>query len=96
MPGCYILFSQSLNQFYIGATHEDVVHRIQKHNQGTYGKSKFTSKAKDWVLFLFIECNDYSQAVNIERHIKKMKSKTYITNLAKYPEMILKLKDRYK
>lgn len=96
MPGCYIIVSKALNQFYIGATHEAVDNRILKHNQGVYEKTKFTSKTNDWELFLFIECDDYKQAMKIERHIKRMKSKVYINNLSRYPEMILKLKERYK
>ena len=31
----------------------------------------------------------------VEEHIKSMKSKKYIQNLKKYPEMVEKLKDKY-
>ena len=50
----------------------------------------------DWNLFLIIDCESKSQALQIEKHIKKMKSKTYIENLAKYPEMVIKLKEKYR
>jgi putative endonuclease len=56
--------------------------------------SEFTSNSDDWQLFLLIDGLSYYQAREMERHIKKMKSSGYIQNLAKYPEMIAKLKDR--
>lgn len=93
MIGCYILFSERLNHFYVGATQEDVNKRIMNHNSHRYGKHRYTATANDWTLFLFIESNDYAQAIRIEKHIKKMKSKTFILNLIKYPEMIDRLKN---
>ena len=91
MVGCYIIFSNKLNKFYIGATQEDVALRIEKHNLGTYGKQRFTSTTNDWELFLFISAIDYAHAIRIERKVKYMKSTTYIRNLAKYPELHQKL-----
>ena len=40
-------------------------------------------------------CESTTQALKIERHIKRMKSSTYIINLTRYPEMIEKLKRQY-
>ncbi len=88
MIGCYILFSETLNKFYVGATQDDVDSRIVKHNNSTYGTSRYTSVAKDWKLFLFIAVTDYTHAIRIERKIKSMKSSKYIHNLVKYPELI--------
>ena len=46
--------------------------------------------------FVFeISCKDQTQALAIEKHIKLMKSKVYIENLIKYPEMTEKLKNKY-
>jgi len=56
---------------------------------------KFTAKANDWALFLKINCSSKTQGLQIEKHIKKMKSKSYIKNLLKYPEIIDKLKIKY-
>ena len=42
----YILFSDALNQFYIGET-VDFEERLNEHNLGFYKKA-FTSKANDW------------------------------------------------
>ena len=94
MTGCYIIHSSKLNKFYIGATQEDVTSRIQKHNNGNYGKHRFTAKADDWVLFLFIPTKDYAQAIRIERKIKSMKSAVYIRELAQNPDKIQQLVSR--
>jgi putative endonuclease len=60
-----------------------------------YGRNKFTASAKDWIVFLTIPCNTISEAQGIEAHIKKMKSRKYIQDLKKYPEMVQKLKRLY-
>jgi putative endonuclease len=91
MIGCYIIFSDKLNKFYIGATQEDVSLRIEKHNLGTYGKHKFTAVANDWKLYLFIPSMDYSHAIRIERKLKSMKSVKYLRDLIIYPELLEKL-----
>ena len=56
---------------------------------------KYTHGKKDWKLFLEIECKTHAQARRIESHIKRMKSKTYIQNLKKYPELIVKILYRF-
>ena len=94
MNACYILYTPSIDKFYVGATQEDVYIRLQKHNTKAYDNAS-TAYTSDWEIFLFIECISYSQAINIERHIKRMKSKTYIKNLKSYPEMIEKLLLKY-
>ncbi|PHN94996.1 hypothetical protein CSC80_06590 [Maribacter sp. 6B07] len=42
----YILYSTTLNKFYIGACHEDLDQRIENHNAGAYGSKSFTSNHK--------------------------------------------------
>ncbi len=93
MNSCYIIHSQKLNRFYIGVCHEDLDSRLIKHNNHSYGQHRFTAKADDWQLFLNIECSSFTQAIKIEKHIKKMKSKPYIKNLTLHPELIVKLKE---
>ena len=93
MIGCYIIFSEKLNRFYIGVTQENVEKRILNHNEHNYGSHRYTAKTNDWEFFLFIDSKDYSQAVRIEKHIKKMKSKAFILNLKKYSELISRLKE---
>jgi putative endonuclease len=73
----------------------DLHYRIGQHlNQHFIGS--FTAKADDWVLSFFNDNLEYSQARSIERHIKEMKTKAYIQNLKKYPEMMEKLLFRYR
>jgi len=60
-----------------------------------YGENHFTAKASDWVLVLSISCTSISQARKIELHLKRMKSKIYLNNLCKFPEMIEKLLFKY-
>jgi putative endonuclease len=91
----YILFSKQLNRYYIGSTRLLAGQRLERHLAGYYGKTKFTAKANDWELFYSIACMGYSQAHKIERHIKRMKSKKYIENLATYPEITEKLLLKY-
>ena len=89
----YIIFSEKLNRFYTGYTSNFDI-RMDFHFQAS--SNKFTAKAKDWIIYLKIPCDSKEQALCIEKHIKTMKSKTYIQNLKKYPEMISKLKFKYK
>ena len=94
MIGCYILYTKTYDRYYVGATQEDPITRLQKHNNKFYGGTS-SSYTNDWELFLFIACSSYPQAIRLERHIKSMKSTSYISNLAKYPEMIEKLVKKY-
>jgi putative endonuclease len=90
----YILYSPSLDSYYIGFTTTSVKERLNKHNEKYYDNS-FTSKANDWEICLSIECLSEKHAKSIESHIKKMKSRTYILNLKRYPDIIQKLLKRY-
>jgi len=92
---CYILQSEILNRFYIGATILDPLDRLEKHLSLYYGNRKFTANADDWEIFIEISCSSIEQARKIEKHVKEMKSKEYILNLKKYPEIIEKLKSKY-
>ena len=89
----YIIYSKSIDSYYIGETVE-LLKRIEQHNTGFYDSS-FTKQCKDWNLYHKINCDNRKQARRIELHIKKMKSKVYIQNLKKYPEITQKLKNKY-
>ena len=89
----YILFSPSIDKFYVGYT-ESLEIRLAQHNSGLFDKA-YTKKVSDWKIFYSIECHSISQAIMIEKHIKKMKSKNYYFSLKKYPEITQKLKDKY-
>jgi putative endonuclease len=93
MASVYILYSNHLDSFYTGSC-KDLSYRMGQHFNKEFAKS-FTANADDWELFFFIDELDYTQARGIEAHIKRMKSRTYIHNLKKYPEIADKLKAKY-
>ena len=88
---CYIIQSQKLGNFYIGACHNDLDERIANHNNTYYGKSSFTSKTNDWKLFLAFTVTSFSHAIRLERKIKAMKSSKFINNLKAFPELRMKI-----
>jgi putative endonuclease len=87
---CYILYSKSINRYYIGYT-SDIEERLKLHNIGYFGGKSYTHITSDWDLYLLIPCESVNQAKFIETKIKKMRSRKYIENLKKYPEMIDKI-----
>jgi putative endonuclease len=89
----YILQSQSTKDYYIGQT-EDIEIRLAQHNKGFYTKA-YTSNLKDWQLVHLITCNSITQAIKIESHIKRMKSRIYLESIQKYPEISQKLIIKY-
>ena len=91
---CYILYSEKLNRYYIGET-SNLEERQHLHNTAFF-KGCYTSRTNDWHVKISIVCNSRTESRRIENHIKSMKSKKYIENLITYPEMILKLQDRFK
>jgi putative endonuclease len=82
----YILYSKTSSKYYVGETH-DIQERILKHNQHEYTNA-FSKIAIDWTLVLAFGCNDRSQALFLERFIKKMKSKIFIEKIIQNPEIL--------
>jgi len=89
----YVLYSKTLDRFYSGHT-QDLNERLLLHADEQFEDS-FTSRPNDWELFHSISCKSRIQALKIEGHIKKMKSRKYILNLKAYPEIADKLKIKY-
>jgi putative endonuclease len=89
----YIIYSRVADKFYIGQT-SDIAKRLADHNVGIYNDA-FTKRASDWKLFFSIKCDSIKQAILIEKHIKRMKSRKYIENLLQFPEIAEKLKRTY-
>jgi len=94
MAVVYILYSSSLDKFYTGSC-EDFQERIRQHENGYFAQA-FTRKATDWLIYLLLENLSYLQARGIEAHIKRMKSRRFLENLKKYPELLNRLADKYK
>ena len=91
----YILYSQSLDRYYTGCTEYSPEERLLQHNDKHYDNS-YTFFGIPWEIYYVIRCDTIAQARAIEQHIKRMKSKKYIENLKKYPEMSDKLIQKYK
>ncbi|MEN2398314.1 GIY-YIG nuclease family protein [Flavobacterium sp. MC2016-06] len=89
----YILHSEKLNRYYIGYTSNFDL-RLEFHKNAP--PNKYTANAEDWTLFFNLICNTKAQALSIEKHIKNMKSKVYVENLIKYPEISQKLLIKFK
>ena len=70
----YILFSEKLNKFYVGACTE-MKRRLYEHNMGY---SKFTSTGIPWQMKYNEEFVTLLEAKRRELAIKKMKSRKYI------------------
>ncbi|MBX2905230.1 MAG: GIY-YIG nuclease family protein [Taibaiella sp.] len=94
MASVYILYSPSLDKYYVGATSLTLAERLERHLAHFYGQ-KFTSVAADWSEFFQIDCNSMTQALKIEKHIKRMKSRKFIENLKNHPEVVSKLLEKY-
>ncbi len=70
----YILYSKSIDQYYIGHTAE-IHDRLFRHNNSG---SKSTKKANDWKLFYKEEFLSRAEAIKRELEIKKKKSRKYV------------------
>ena len=77
MPFTYILFSEKLNKYYIGAC-VNLERRLYEHN---IGHSKFTSVGIPWKIVYTEECLTLADAIKREKQIKNMKSRKYIDDL---------------
>ncbi len=75
---CYILFSESLNKFYVGATRDNIKERLRKHLTDHKG---YTAKAKDWKIVYSEAFATIVDAMKRERQIKGWKSKKMIQEL---------------
>jgi putative endonuclease len=77
MPFTYILYSQKLDKYYVGAC-IDLERRLYEH---AIGHSKFTSTGVPWELKYTKEFSTLLEATRYELKIKKMKSRKYIEGL---------------
>jgi putative endonuclease len=70
----YIIYSQTLDQYYIGQS-ENLTDRLYRHSNSG---SKSTKKANDWVLKYTQTFSSRYEAIKRELEIKKKKSRKYI------------------
>ncbi len=74
----YILQSESTGRYYCGQS-EDVERRVRQHNDPEYQGSKTTKHfAGPWELVWQMKCADRSEAVLLEKRIKKRGISRYL------------------
>ena len=78
MAYVYILFSESLQKFYIGSTGELPEGRLEKHLKSNKG---FTAQVKDWKIVYTEKVTDISSARKRENQLKSWKSAKRIAEL---------------
>lgn len=93
MSTVYIIYSKSIDRFYIGSC-LNFSERLKQHNSQHF-ESAYTRVASDWELYYRIVNLNQTQAIQIEKHIKRMKSRKYILNLKRFPAISQKLKLKY-
>ncbi|TMI68480.1 MAG: GIY-YIG nuclease family protein [Bacteroidetes bacterium] len=79
----YILYSATLDKFYIGSTSDLLDERLRRHNSNHSG---FTGKANDWELVYKEEFPLKSAAQKREKEIKAWKSRKRIELLIRSVE----------
>ena len=76
----YILHSISSDKYYVGYT-KDYLKRLTDHNHQAYFNT-FTSKHRPWILKAVFQTGDSeSNAIQIERFIKRQKSRVLIEKM---------------
>ena len=79
MAHVYILYSQSIDTYYIGST-INLEDRLLRHNSG---RSKYTKRGIPWTLVYAKEYATKAEACREEYRIKAEKSRKYIEQLLK-------------
>ncbi|HMV26173.1 MAG TPA: GIY-YIG nuclease family protein [bacterium] len=74
----YILYSKSCRRYYVGQT-QDLERRLEEHN---HGLSPSTRNGAPWVIVYQFACDTRSDAMRIEKQIKKQGAARYIERQA--------------
>ena len=75
----YILYSPEADRYYVGHT-EDIERRLIEHQ--AISENSFTSKHRPWQLVTALDAgHDRGEAMQIERFIKRQKSRRFIEYL---------------
>ena len=73
----YIIYSEKLRKYYVGSTNE-IGDRLYRHNRG---ESPFTSRGCPWTLVTSFECPTRTDAIRLERKIKKRGISRYLQDI---------------
>jgi putative endonuclease len=86
----YILYSPSLDKFYIGHT-KNLEDTLRRHNTHRSRLRKFTKRASDWKLVYFEIFEEKTKAIKMEKEIKRKKSRNYIEKLISFDKISIKV-----
>jgi putative endonuclease len=89
----YIIYSKSQDRYYIGET-SNLNYRLELHNTHQF-KGSFTKIADDWQFVLKHECSSKTEALYLERFIKRMKSRKFIEKIIKDPKIVVNISQGY-
>ncbi|MFK7921916.1 MAG: GIY-YIG nuclease family protein [Bacteroidia bacterium] len=84
----YILYSTSSDRYYVGQSHDPHA-RLKDHNTGDRPnqQSKYTFKHRPWELKAsFCLGEERSLTIQVERYIKRQKSRKFIEQLIDFQE----------
>jgi len=73
----YIIYSEKIKRFYSGQT-EDIDRRIEEHNRG---KTPFLARGIPWELVYSRQFDSRSEALKLEKYIKKRGAARFIQDL---------------
>ena len=74
----YILYSKTIDTYYVGSTSMLLEERLRRHLSLHSG---FTGRAKDWEIVYFESYENKKEAILREQEIKKWKSRVKIIEL---------------
>ncbi len=89
MATFYVIYSRSIDNFYVGSS-IDYEMQLEQHQKNHLPKG-YKSGATDWSPFFVIDDIPIDTARRIEKHVKKVKSREYFESLKKNPEIAEKL-----
>ncbi|MBC6997304.1 GIY-YIG nuclease family protein [Cytophaga sp. FL35] len=89
----YVIQSEKTKGFYIGET-ANLETRLNWHNNVELNIG-VTKNSIPWQYHFTLPVPNRTIALGIEKHIKKMKSRVYLENLLKYPEISKRLLKKY-
>ena len=75
----YILHSKKIDKFYTGHTN-NIQRRLVEHNRG---KTSFMEKGKPWILLYCKEFQNRSEAMILEKTIKKRGAARFLADIGK-------------
>jgi len=78
MACLYILYSADIDRFYIGSTKGEPEERLRRHLSAHKG---YTARAKDWKICFTKTFDSYTDAIAMERQLKRFKSRKYLLEL---------------